>query len=1210
MNRVLFSHVFLMMLFLSRASFAQPPFISTAHGDWNQGSTWGRAGNVAGTDFPILGQAATIAQGTTVIVPAGTFGVGSLTVENVATAVLKVNGTLEIDGALTGGTTHGALDVEGGGRLVLKDGATVQAGWSRMFIKRNGTLEINYSTGGIVPACTYEQGSILTFTGYTSPTATAPAFESGIVLHDVEWACVNQGNNIFLNGGMPGLKGYFRVSSTGSQPMRLVLASNGAYDATVTGNFEVSGGSYLVLTDGTASATLAINGNISVMGGATFEAGAGNISMAGADWNISGGVFLPGTGTVTFSGATAVTGTSTLLFNNVVINAGNSLTAPTGSINVGGTFTNHGTFTHNGGTVIFNGTSTIEGSVIPTFNHVAVTGAFNAPALLNLNGDLILNNGVFNHNSGTVTFNGAQNQVMNRTSGAGVVTYDLFNIIVNKSSGTFFIESDISGTTFTVENEFTISQNGAATEDVDLDGGSGAGTLVLRSSSTRTARIPAIPSGVVVIGNLAVERFIPNTNATRAYRYLAPPVIGSNVADWQDEVPITGLFSDPSTGAGIPNPQNPSMYRYIEATGGTASNRYQAYPNDVTLPASSFSLDNGTGYAVYVRSVGTPTLVTKGALRTGDVPLSVTLTGTEADAAGFNLVGNPYPAPIDWDLITLPAAISSTISIKDNVNNAGAGVGNFVYYIQGGPDVGGFTGIVASGQAFWVETSANATLTFSESHKASDINPVLVRQKYVANVLRIKISGNGKEDEGVIWLKDGATDGVDLRYDAKKKTNDHLNLYSYLESSPDIKYAINGVATFGCSKTFRLGITDLNSSGINAVPAGSYRFNFSEFETFNDRYNFSLVDNVTRTIVVIRDNAEYSFDITADPATFGDSRFEIIVARPEIQMDRVIDYHDVCENAGASIIIKNTQLSIFYEVRNQQGDIISDVVTGNGNSAALNIDGNKLVNGMNNLMVYATNGVCEPVQLARLISLKVHEIYRVQPLENAQSCLRGAVSLKASGVPSDGQYYWYETETATEPIGIGAEWTTPPLQKSKTYYVAARNALDCEGPRVAVKAEIVQFDAAVISASEGVLRSNYREGNQWYLDDTLIPEATGQHIIPDRSGLYKVVITVSGCLTSSEFEFFLTASENGRGVESFAIYPNPTEGKVRIQLKSLETAGGRIINSLGKTVGFLSFVVKGDTKNAEYDLQGEPAGLFLVEILQGKELINYRIIKK
>src|SRR5260221_10479255 len=90
----------ILCLFITSFAFGQPPFVGSVTGPWNSGATWGRAGNVAGTDYPMLGQTATINLGIIVTVPSGDFSVGDLT--TTSTGQVAINGNLTTNGALAG----------------------------------------------------------------------------------------------------------------------------------------------------------------------------------------------------------------------------------------------------------------------------------------------------------------------------------------------------------------------------------------------------------------------------------------------------------------------------------------------------------------------------------------------------------------------------------------------------------------------------------------------------------------------------------------------------------------------------------------------------------------------------------------------------------------------------------------------------------------------------------------------------------------------------------------------------------------------------------------------------------------------------------------------------------------------------------------------------------------------------------------------------
>lgn len=117
-----------------------------------------------------------------------------------------------------------------------------------------------------------------------------------------------------------------------------------------------------------------------------------NIDIYG-NW-VNNGTCTHNTGNVTFRGTCAILGASNNNFHNVTILG--SLTAPSSNINIGGNWTNNGSFNANGGTVTFNGTSaqTIGGTSSTVFNNMVMNSA--GVTLLiptTVNGALTLTNG-------------------------------------------------------------------------------------------------------------------------------------------------------------------------------------------------------------------------------------------------------------------------------------------------------------------------------------------------------------------------------------------------------------------------------------------------------------------------------------------------------------------------------------------------------------------------------------------------------------------------------------------------------------------------------------------------------------------------------------------------------------------------------------------------------------------------------------------------
>lgn len=123
-----------------------------------------------------------------------------------------------------------------------------------------------------------------------------------------------------------------------------------------------------------------INANGAVCKTLTIQTGA-SVTMGGAyTFDIYGnftnnGTFTPATSTVAFKANGAVTGTSTTTFHNLTINASQTLTGSSATMNITGHWTNNGTFSNNGGTVVFNGTTAQDITGVTDFNNLTINNA-------------------------------------------------------------------------------------------------------------------------------------------------------------------------------------------------------------------------------------------------------------------------------------------------------------------------------------------------------------------------------------------------------------------------------------------------------------------------------------------------------------------------------------------------------------------------------------------------------------------------------------------------------------------------------------------------------------------------------------------------------------------------------------------------------------------------------------------------------------------
>lgn len=106
------------------------------------------------------------------------------------------------------------------------------------------------------------------------------------------------------------------------------------------------------------------------------------------------------------------------------------------------------------------------------------------------------------------------------------------------------------------------------------------------------------------------------------------------------------------------------------------------------------------------------------------------------------------------------------------------------------------------------------------------------------------------------------------------------------------------------------------------------------------------------------------------------------------------------------------------------------------------------------------------------------------------------------------------------------------------YYYSDSIAFSVPGP-----------DAPTITLNAGTLYSSAQQGNQWYLNNTVIPGATQAFYTPSQSGSYSVIASSNGCSTpmSQAYDFVITSLSNPVLPEDIKIFPNPTAGTIYIQ---------------------------------------------------------------
>ena len=380
------------------------------------------------------------------------------------------------------------------------------------------------------------------------------------------------------------------------------------------------------------------------------------------------------------------------------------------------------------------------------------------------------------------------------------------------------------------------------------------GFLTLISDSLGTARVAALVSPAQITGNVIVQRYIPAV--TRRSRQLTSPVSGFTYNQLIDDIFVTG----PNGGIGfdISTTNNASINTYNEQTSNGRGNKPVQNINDALLP--------GLGAFVFIRGDRTlpspqwftppfvpqnaVTLDFVGPINQGTISPQITYspTGTPTND-GWNMVGNPFPSPIDWSL----------------VNKTGLTPFYYTLNPSTGSSVAANAGIIASGQGIFVQaSSANPTITFSESSKVSGA-PTNYFKTSTPPLLITMTRDALNSDVAMMNFNATNSRAFNNLEDAFKMTNAVVNLSLYADATP---VQINGLPLLSISAT------DTFDIGVDAS-AGNYSLRFNNLSVIPTGLNSYLIDRMLNTTLPIIAGVDYPFSISSSPASFG-KRFAIV----------------------------------------------------------------------------------------------------------------------------------------------------------------------------------------------------------------------------------------------------------------------------------------------------------------------------------------------
>ncbi|HYK76623.1 MAG TPA: T9SS type A sorting domain-containing protein, partial [Daejeonella sp.] len=462
----------------------------------------------------------------------------------------------------------------------------------------------------------------------------------------------------------------------------------------------------------------------------------------------------------------------------------------------------------------------------------------------------------------------------------------------------------------------TISQPTRIRKLVDITRGRliSNGNLTIESTASSNGNVRGPSGGGVLTSanqyltdNVNVESWFSGGDITyRGTRTISSPVNNAPIFEQlQQKMLITGQ------GAGFDAPATQetilTYYEPAKVSDGVLA-QYQS------LPASGIKTSPvpGLGYFLLYHGdrildpsgINPPQSLTAtytGVINQGDIRVDLSFTNNtgsrDDEYNGFNLVGNPYPAVIDWAKVT-----RSDITKIDNMVSIIKPGGGMMTYSNGvvtnalpagapPPGNSAISFYIQPGQGFYVRTRAEGTfLTFTEASKAVSNSPVrllsLPQEPFLAfnsimgnaapantepvsQVLRLHLQDSKNVDETAIVFQTGnkaVYGGADVTY----FSGSSVSLSSVTSDGKNV--AINFMPEIKKVSELKLWV--------NAAASGSVKLIFTDLKGVGE-YQVFLKDIYLDKLVNVKLNPVYEFSIDkTNVNTFGSERFKLVFQAP------------------------------------------------------------------------------------------------------------------------------------------------------------------------------------------------------------------------------------------------------------------------------------------------------------------------------------------
>lgn len=288
-------------------------------------------------------------------------------------------------------------------------------------------------------------------------------------------------------------------------------------------------------------------------------------------------------------------------------------------------------------------------------------------------------------------------------------------------------------------------------------------------------------------------------------------------------------------------------------------------------PLSSGSLmSQGKGYVITPTTDGVVTF--NGEIYKNEPTLVLSRTTGRAKE-GFNLVGNPYTAYLNWNTLS-KQNLSGTMWYR---STEGHSYKFFTYNgtsaAYGDEGIGtpvGVTNLIPPMQAFWVrvEGAASGSIGFKltdSAHRDATENKLKMSRQTIRSIIRIEVSNGVNSDETVLYTNDNASNDFDI-FDSPKMLNSHPDVPDIYTMADNEILAINGMNSLPTDTEIPLGFTP--------GKATDFTIRTSETTHLPENIRVMLLDKDLNNSIDLTTGQSYTFSSDGTPTN---ERFNLIL---------------------------------------------------------------------------------------------------------------------------------------------------------------------------------------------------------------------------------------------------------------------------------------------------------------------------------------------